>query len=404
MSINIDEIKISDYDYDLPDNRIAKHPLSKRDESKLLIYKNKGITEDIFMNIEKYIPKGSAIILNNTKVVRARLKFKKITGTEIEIFLLEPMFPTDYTQSFCNHERVTWKCLVGNLKRWKGEVLELGIEGTKATLYATKVNILTEGVEVEFSWNDQNLSFAQIIEICGNVPIPPYLNRKSDDIDKDRYQTVYAQPEGSVAAPTAGLHFTEYVFDSLSLKSIKKHYLTLHVGAGTFKPVKAESISEHEMHTEHFFVEKSLIQNIVNTEGKIFVVGTTTLRTLESLYWLGVKAFLGKLEAPFFVSQWEPYNLAPLSVKDAFKSLLGYMQTNNLNVVSASTQIMIVPGYNVMTADALITNFHQPRSTLLLLVSAFIGDDWKSIYSYAMENNFRFLSYGDSNLLFRKEC
>lgn len=402
MSVDFDKIKISDYDYELPEARIAKHPMANRDESKLLLYRNGNISEDIFRNIENYIPEGSALILNNTKVVRARLNFKRSTGASIEIFLLEPITPADYAQSFGNHASVTWKCLVGNLKKWKNDILELSIPQSNSSLYANKLKHLTEGVEVEFTWNNADLSFAQIIELCGNVPIPPYLNRDSEEVDKDRYQTVYAHPEGSVAAPTAGLHFTNTVFDKLSVKSIKRHYVTLHVGAGTFKPVKAESVTEHEMHTEHFFVEKKFIESIVNTEGKLFVVGTTTLRTLESLYWLGVKAHNGQLEAPFFISQWEPYNLPKLPLKESFKALLKHLNDRNMNVVSASTQIMIMPGYEIMTANALITNFHQPKSTLLLLVSALIGNDWKKVYKYAMENNFRFLSYGDSSLLFKE--
>lgn len=402
MSIHFNKIKIAGYDYTLPNDRIAKHPLMNRDESKLLIYNSSKIKEDVFKHLDQYLSEPGAIILNNTKVVRARLKFVKTTGAEIELFLLEPINPPDYVQSFGNHSKATWKCLVGNLKRWKNDMLELAIPQIKSTLYATKLKNLGEGVEVEFSWNNGDLSFAQIIELCGNVPIPPYLNRESEEVDKERYQTVYAQPEGSVAAPTAGLHFTETVFEKLLAKSIKKYYVTLHVGAGTFKPVKAENIAEHEMHTEHFFVEKKFIENIVNTEGKLFVVGTTTLRTLESLYWLGVKAYNGKLEAPFFISQWEPYNLTQIPLKESLKALLTYLNTRNINVISASTQIMIVPGYQIMTADALITNFHQPKSTLLLLVSAFIGEDWRKVYQYAMENNFRFLSYGDSSLLFKR--
>ncbi|MHC1704602.1 MAG: S-adenosylmethionine:tRNA ribosyltransferase-isomerase [Tenuifilaceae bacterium] len=400
----VKNIDISDFDYSLPDDRIAKHPLNERDQSKLLVYKSTEISEDNFLNISNYIPEDSLIIFNNTKVVQARLLFKRATGAQIEIFLLEPIRPHDYVLSFASNEQVTWKCIVGNLKKWKENYLEMDISGSKTKLIAEKIKVLSEGLEILFKWNDSNLSFARIIELCGNVPIPPYLNRDAEIDDKKRYQTIYAKPEGSVAAPTAGLHFTNKVLDTIIKKNISPEYVTLHVGAGTFKPVKAERIAEHEMHTEHFFVSNNLIEKLANNEVKKIVVGTTTLRTLESLYWLGVKAIEGKLQEPYFVAQWEPYELSQnISVLDSLEALSNYLNQNGITTLSASTQIMIVPGYSIKMADALITNYHQPKSTLLLLVAAFIGEDWKKVYEYALSNNFRFLSYGDSSLLIKNE-
>jgi S-adenosylmethionine:tRNA ribosyltransferase-isomerase len=293
---------------------------------------------------------------------------------------------------------------VGNLKKWKEDELMMPIPNSKSMLCAKKIRNLSEGIEVELSWDDTSLSFARIVELCGNIPIPPYLNRDADSEDKDRYQTIYAKPEGSVAAPTAGLHFTVRVFESLKKTNIDIEYVTLHVGAGTFKPVKAENIRDHEMHTEHFVVKKSTIHNLLNHKGKRVVVGTTSLRTLESIYWLGVKAFAGKLNETLAVSQWEPYELPNnVSIIDALTALEVLMNNRNTDYLAASTQILIVPGYKVRLADALITNYHQPKSTLLLLVAAFIGEDWKKVYKYAMDNGFRFLSYGDSSLLVKSE-
>jgi S-adenosylmethionine:tRNA ribosyltransferase-isomerase len=399
--MDVKKIRIADYNYSLPDERIAKHPLEKRDQSKLLVYKNSRILSDIFKNIDNYLPNNSMLILNNTRVVRARLKFTKATGANIEIFLIEPVEPSDYTLSFSSKAKVTWKCIVGNIKRWKSDDLQLKISGTSTTLTAKMLRRLSEGAEVEFSWNDSSLSFAEIIELCGKVPIPPYLNRDSEDIDSYRYQTIYAQPEGSVAAPTAGLHFTDEVFKKLKGKGIEPSFVTLHVGAGTFKPVTAETIDGHEMHTEHFFVDIKMVEKLWKSNEKVTCVGTTTLRTVESIYWLGVKAAMGLLGSNFFVGQWEPYELdADIKPKDAFKALYDYMRDKGLEALSASTQIIIAPGYTIKSCDILITNFHQPRSTLLLLVAAAVGESWKSIYQYALENDFRFLSYGDSSILF----
>lgn len=395
-------IHISDFDYPLIDERIAKHPLNERDMSKLLLYNESSIKEDIFSNISNYLPENSLILFNNTKVVQARLLLRRSTGAQIEVFLLEPIAPSDYVLSFSSTTKVLWKCIVGNLKKWKEEVLQMPIPNTSSTLSAKRINTLSEGIEIELSWDDASLSFARIVELCGNIPIPPYLNRDAESEDKERYQTIYANPEGSVAAPTAGLHFTDKVFKSLKDKNIDIEYVTLHVGAGTFKPVKANIIGEHEMHTEHFIVKRSTVEKLLNHNGKRVAVGTTSLRTLESIYWLGVKAIDGKLNEQLFVSQWEPYDLSQnISVSDALRALEAFMINKNIDYLSASTQILIVPGYKIRMADALITNYHQPKSTLLLLVAAFIGDDWKKVYNYALTHDFRFLSYGDSSLLMK---
>ncbi len=400
----IDNIHISDFDYPLPDERIAKHPLDERDMSKLLLYKQSFIEEDIFINLADHLPGNSLILFNNTKVVQARLLFRRITGAQIEVFLLEPIIPTDYVLSFASTTKVVWKCIVGNLKKWKEVELQMPIPTTTSTLSAKRIRTLSEGVEIELSWDDSALSFARIVELCGNIPIPPYLNRDAEQDDKERYQTIYAKPEGSVAAPTAGLHFTDKVFKSLKNKNIDIEYVTLHVGAGTFKPVKADNIKDHEMHTEHFIVKRSTIDKLLKNKGKRVVVGTTSLRTLESMYWLGVKVLEDKLNEQLTVSQWEPYELTQnISVDNALSALALFMNKRKLDFLSASTQILIVPGYKIRMADALITNYHQPKSTLLLLVAAFIGEDWKKVYSYALSHNFRFLSYGDSSLLVKSD-
>lgn len=399
--MEVKKISITEFDYELPDSSIAKHPLVERDHSKLLIYKNGEIKSDYFYNIAQYLLPKSMLILNNTKVVRARLKFRKESGATIEVFLIEPIRPNDYSLSFSSKGNVVWKCIVGNLKRWKHGDLQMTIPSKGGTLTARQHNRLNEGVEVEFLWDNSSLSFAEIVDRCGIVPIPPYLNRESEDIDSYRYQTIYAEPEGSVAAPTAGLHFTPRVFDCLSKIEIKPDYITLHVGAGTFKPVTSDTIESHEMHTEHFFVGIDLVKKLYNNNESVVCVGTTTLRTMESIYWLGVKVMQGKQNGNFNVSQWEPYELDKhIEAKEAYKALYDYMKVNGIGTLSASTQIIIAPGYEIKTCDALVTNFHQPRSTLLLLVAAAIGNDWKKAYKYALDNSFRFLSYGDSNLLF----
>ena len=402
---HIPSINISDYDYSLPESRIAKFPLSKRDSSKLLIYKGKTITQATFKDIVNLIEPASTVVFNNTKVVQARLHFKKKTGATIEVFLLEPLDPADYAISFSSTQKCKWKCIVGNLKRWKDEILESPIVTSQSFLHAKKVCKIGESVEIEFSWNDSSLSFARVIELCGEVSIPPYLNRNPDECDKTTYQTIYAKPEGSVAAPTAGLHFTAEIINSIQKNGVNIEFLTLHVGAGTFKPVKSDIIADHEMHTEHFFVSKELINQIRNCTGSILSVGTTSLRTLESLYWLGVKLHTDVLDRKNpFIGQWEPYNLPQdVELSHSLDLIDKWMINENKNFISASTQLCITPGYKFRVVDNLITNYHQPRSTLLLLVAAFIGDDWKRVYSYALENEFRFLSYGDSSILFRNK-
>lgn len=398
--MKVKKINISDFDYILPEERIAKHPLPQRDQSKLLIYKKGNIQADTFQNIDRYLTAGSLLLLNNTKVVRARLLFRKESGAMIEVFLIKPLSPTDYALSFSSKTKVVWKCIVGNLKRWKQGALSIPVT-PNCVLEAKQVNRLIEGVEIEFTWSDNTLTFAEIIEKIGNVPIPPYLNRASEEIDNYRYQTIYAEPEGSVAAPTAGLHFTPEVFDSLRKINIRPNYITLHVGAGTFKPVTSATLEDHEMHTEHFFVNAEIVRLLEQNQEPVVCVGTTTLRTLESIYWLGVKAYKGLIKGNYYVSQWEPYELSDeVNPKVAYKALLENMKTNGKDTLTATTQIIIAPGYRIKSSDILVTNFHQPRSTLLLLVAAAVGDDWAKIYRYALDNHFRFLSYGDSSLLY----
>jgi len=400
MTINPQNIRIELYDYQLPDERIAKYPLEQRDKSKLLIYNKGNISSNTFSEIDYYIPENSTLVFNNTKVIQARLKFYKETGAQIEIFCLEPIEPSDYALAFEQTEKVTWKCIVGNLKKWKTEDLKsrIRIKDSEIEIVATKKGAVGNTQIIEFKWNNNLVSFSEILENVGVTPIPPYLNRESENIDKERYQTVYSKFKGSVAAPTAGLHFTKAVLEKLQKKEIKLSEITLHVGAGTFTPVKSETVNEHEMHTEHFVVKKETIQQLLDAE-RIVAVGTTSVRTIESLYWIGVKLiFQNKLDT--HITQWEPYNLKTgIFKEEALQALFNYMNQNDLKQIEASTQIMIVPGYDFKMIDLLITNFHQPKSTLLLLIAAFIGDDWKNVYRYALENGFRFLSYGDSSVL-----
>lgn len=399
---------IKSFLYKLPEERIAKYPLPQRDESKLLVYKNQSITEDIYYNLEKYIPENALLIFNNTKVVEARLLFQKSTGSSIEIFCLEPAdIYADITTAMLQKGKVLWKCLVGGAKKWKEELVSkmIKIEEYDLQLTAKKVEKLTDYFLIEFAWNDSSLSFAEILHAAGSVPLPPYLNRSAEESDKERYQTIYAKHDGSVAAPTAGLHFTERLFQKLDEKNIQRDFVTLHVGAGTFKPVKAETIEEHEMHTEFIDVPATLIENLLQYIDKTVVsVGTTSLRTIESLYWLGVKTIMQpSISLDLLqVYQWDAYeaDAENISAKEALQSLLQWMKQNNLSRLITKTQIIIAPGYTLKIAKALITNFHQPQSTLLLLVAALIGDDWRKVYDYALENNFRFLSYGDGCLLF----
>ncbi len=399
MGIKPENIKIEDYIYDLPEDRIAKYPLNQRDSSKLLIYNKGKISKDFFANINRYADFNSTFVFNNTKVIQARLKFFKETGAQIEIFCLEPVDPSDYVLAFQQTKKVAWKCIVGNLKKWKDKILKkvITVGNDKVELNATKRNQDGNAQIIEFTWNNNKFTFSEILENIGVTPIPPYLNRESESVDKDRYQTIYSKLKGSVAAPTAGLHFTDEVLNKLKNKNIHIEEVTLHVGAGTFKPVKSETIDEHEMHTEHFVVKKSTIENLLKSE-KIVVVGTTSVRTIESLYWMGVKLIENKILYSH-ITQWEVYELPNLSKQESLNALLNYMNENSIDEIDASTQIMIFPGYKFKLVDVLITNFHQPKSTLLLLIAAFIGDDWEKVYDYALNNDFRFLSYGDSSIL-----
>jgi len=411
--VHPENIFIKDYTYELTEERIAKYPLPQRDESKLLIYKNGKIEENNYYNLDKYVPSNSLLVFNNTKVVEARLIFQKSSGSVIELFCLEPAeeYP-DITTAMMQKKKVLWKCLVGGAKKWKDESLIKMIkmiesDSKEVELVAKKIKKLTDDFLIEFSWNDASLSFAEILHHTGSVPLPPYLHREAEETDKKRYQTIYAKYEGSVAAPTAGLHFTERLFQKLEKKNIQRDFVTLHVGAGTFKPVKTETISEHEMHAEFFEVQKIFIENLLyHLDKNIIVVGTTSLRTIESLYWLGVKTiFQAEIsQHDLQLQQWEVYNIdaSDISTEQALQSLLQWMNKNQTEVLVTKTQIIIVPGYELKVANGLITNFHQPQSTLLLLVASIVGDYWKKIYSYALENNFRFLSYGDGSLIWKK--
>jgi len=407
-------LRIEDFDYDLPDEKIAKHPLEIRDESKLLVYDNGDINETVYSNLAACLPENAFIIFNNTKVVEARLLFKKFTGTTIEIFCLEPADAyADITTAMLQHNKVLWKCLVGNAKKWKDEVLtkKISLNTKELELNAKKIDKQQDSFTIEFSWNDDALSFAEVLHLAGVIPLPPYLHRDAEKEDAVRYQTVYAKQDGSVAAPTAGLHFTSELFEKLSAKNITKDFVTLHVGAGTFKPVKSTTIEGHEMHAEFFEVSYHFIKTLLKKSNeKIIAVGTTTLRTLESLYWMGVKLRQkaeGKWQKAISVDeisiqQWDVYELNDenISVEKSLQAILDWMKENNLDKLIAKTQIIIAPPYKLKLVNILITNFHQPRSTLLLLVAAVIGDDWKKVYDYALQNNFRFLSYGDGCLLY----
>ncbi|MDR2009514.1 MAG: S-adenosylmethionine:tRNA ribosyltransferase-isomerase [Bacteroidales bacterium] len=400
-------INIKDIDYTLPDGKIAKYPLAKREESKLLIYKNSEISEDHFYNINKYVPEKSLILFNDTKVINARLIFHKETGSRIEIFCLEPVNPSDYYQSFTSTVSCTWKCLIGNNKKWKEGKLykKIFINGKEITVESSKIKSNENSFEVLFEWKDINVRFSEILESAGNIPVPPYLNRNSEEIDKTRYQTIYGKYQGSVAAPTAGLHFTENILQNLRKKDITIDSVTLHVGAGTFHPVKSDEVYKHEMHTEFFRIEKSTIENIWKYYGNITVVGTTTVRTVESTFDIALQILKNphKTDNNFIVKQFEVYenNNVHIDNKNVLKNLIDWMSEHNFDHLNCSTQIMILPGYEFKITDRLITNFHQPKSTLLLLLAAFIGDEWKQAYNYALENNFRFLSYGDSSIYFK---
>ena len=405
------KIKIQDFSYDLPSERIAKYPLERRDASKLLIYnngKNGDILESSFFTLSSYIPNNSLMVFNNTRVVPARLFFKKETGALIEIFCLEPVEPNDYALNFASKECCSWNVVIGNAKKWKGGEVFLMLDN--ASEEAKMLNLRAEliykgdnnGSVVKFKW-DTGCSFSEVLDICGRIPIPPYLNRDTEELDYERYQTLYARIKGSVAAPTAGLHFTENVFNELDSKGVDRETVCLHVGAGTFVPVKSEYIADHKMHTEPFEVTKEFLKKLCALEEgqKVVAVGTTSIRTLESLYFLGVQCI--ENGAPVAVEQWEPYRKEyGYTMKEAIGAIVKYLDDKGLDKLVARTGIIIVPSYKFRVVDMLVTNFHQPQSTLLLLISAFIGgDDWKRIYNYALENGFRFLSYGDSSLLIR---
>ncbi|WP_029906498.1 tRNA preQ1(34) S-adenosylmethionine ribosyltransferase-isomerase QueA [Prevotella sp. 10(H)] len=404
---DLQNIRIDEYNYDLPDNRIAKYPLAKRDESKLLVYKEGQITDSHFKELPDYIPDDSLMIFNNTKVIQARVHFQKSTGARIEIFCLEPHFPNDYQLNFQQTHKCSWVCLIGNLKKWKeGDLIrELTINNHTIKFSAKRTQTNGDSHIVEFEWNNENITFSEILDVAGELPIPPYLNRNTEEQDKQTYQTVYSKIEGSVAAPTAGLHFTSEVFEALKNKGIKTNEVTLHVGAGTFRPVKTEDVKDHIMHSEFISVKKEVIEQLLDHQGKIIPVGTTSVRTLESLYYIGKILGEESHNTELKVFQWQPYEndkVADFTAKKALKNIIGYLNKHNLNTLIAETQIIIVPGYDYKIVDGIITNFHQPKSTLLLLVSAFIkGNNWKTIYKHALDYNYRFLSYGDSSLLLK---
>ena len=426
-------IHIKDYNYPLPEDRIAKFPLARRDTSKLLVYRHGDISQDTFHHLPDYLPKGALMIFNNTRVVRARLHFRKAVtpyceaprntlqeasqhvastvasggvsdkpqGALIEIFILEPALPAEYQENFLSRGRCSWYCLVGNLKKWKTGSLhqQIRIGEETVTLSATRGEAHGTSHQIDFTW-DTGHTWAEILEATGELPIPPYLNRKTEQSDLTTYQTVYSKIKGSVAAPTAGLHFTPEVLAELDAHGIEREEVTLHVGAGTFKPVKSEEIGDHDMHTEHIAVHRTTIERLIAHEGAAIAVGTTSVRTLESLYYMGILAMQGKED--LHVEQWMPYSETTTSEVDtcqALQALLKYMDERNLDILHSSTQIIIAPGYKFHIVRMMVTNFHQPQSTLLLLVSAFVQGNWRSIYDYALENDFRFLSYGDSSLL-----
>lgn len=398
-------IHIKDFTYDLPDNRIAKYPLEERDSSQLLVYKNSQITDSNFISITDFLPSDSLMVFNNTKVIQARMYFQKSTGAQIEIFCLDPYSPHDYNLIFQTTDKCSWHCMIGNLKKWKeGELTkEVTIKGDTLHITAKRIHSAGHTHIVEFAWNDQRFTFADILDICGELPIPPYLNRDTEEKDKATYQTVYSKIKGSVAAPTAGLHFTERVFTNLKDKGIETDEVTLHVGAGTFKPVKSDTINDHEMHSEFISVRKETIEHLLSHQGNIIAVGTTSVRTLESLFYIGAGLETNPNPEHLKVNQWQPYDSSQnLITKDkALRNILDYLAENSLKVLLADTQIIIAPGYEFKIVTGIVTNFHQPQSTLLLLVSAFVKGDWKTIYNHALTHDYRFLSYGDSSLLLR---
>ena len=402
----IPDIRIEDYNYPLPDERIAKYPLAERDSSKLLRYIDGKIDEFVFRQIPELLPSDAVMVFNDTKVVPARLHFVRPTGARIEIFCLQPVKPEEYNISFAATSSCSWKCVIGNAKKWKGDILDLynpenAPEIAEMAMKARLVSREGETGIVEFSWSGGN-PFSRVLEICGTIPIPPYLNRESEAIDSERYQTLYAKFCGSVAAPTAGLHFTQAVLDGIKSKGIDIETVCLHVGAGTFLPVKNSEVAKHPMHREPFVVTLDFLKDLRNSGKSVIAVGTTSVRTLESLYYIGVSCI--ETGAPADVDQWAPYTREyEWSTEESLDAIIAYMEKNSLDKISAGTRIIIVPGFRFRIVDMLVTNFHQPESTLILLVSAFVGGDWKTIYDYALSHDFRFLSYGDSSLLYRRK-
>lgn len=402
--MDIKHIRIKDFDYPLPDDRIAKFPLPERDHSKLLVYRQGCVSEDHFYHLPAYLPAGALVVFNNTKVIQARLHFRKETGALIEVFLLEPFTPADYEQMFQRRGHCEWLCLVGNLKKWKEGTLRLAVTmgGIQVVLTATRLETHATSHRVTFDWDNPQVSWAELLEAVGELPIPPYLNRATEESDKETYQTVYSKIKGSVAAPTAGLHFTDRVLADLDAHGLEREELTLHVGAGTFKPVKSEEIEGHTMHTEFISVGRRTLERLIAHDGEAIAVGTTSVRTLESLYYMGAKLIARPdlSEEQLHVTQWEPYETHPeVTTVEALHALLDYLDRHDLPALHSSTQIIIVPGYQFHVVKMLVTNFHQPQSTLLLLVSAFVKGDWRKIYDYALAHDFRFLSYGDSSLI-----
>ena len=404
MTAKTEQIRIEEFNYPLPDERIAKFPLTKRDESKLLVYRNGKIDEAVFKQLSDYLPQRSMLVYNNTRVIQARMLFQKETGAQIEVFCLEPVIPHDYALVFQQTESCSWLCLVGNLKKWKEGALHktIRMDDKEVVLSAERIKTTGDSHLVRFSWNNPQVTFAELLDGAGILPIPPYLHRETRESDLQTYQTVYSKIKGSVAAPTAGLHFTPEVLAGLDAKGFTREEVTLHVGAGTFKPVKSEVIGDHEMHTEFISVRRSAIENIRTNLGRIIAVGTTSVRTLESLYYMG-RTLVNNPDATseeLVVTQWTPYHdTEEVTAHEALTALLDYLGRNQTDTLLSATQIMIAPGYEFKIVKGIITNFHQPKSTLLLLISAFVNGNWKSIYNYALDNDFRFLSYGDSSLL-----
>jgi S-adenosylmethionine:tRNA ribosyltransferase-isomerase len=399
-SIGVD---ISDYDYSLPADRITKYPLRQRDTSKLLVYQKGHISHTIFKNIASYISPDDLVIFNNTRVIQARFLFNKPTGAAIEIFCLEPKDPPEYKTSLQHETTVTWNCLIGNAKKWKKEPIyrTINYQNKKIVLKAEKLEGIDSTWFVRLSWEPPGYSFREILEMSGSTPIPPYLNREPVPEDKYTYQTVYSRVEGSVAAPTAGFHFIPETLEKIRNQSAGIMELTLHVGAGTFRPVLSSEVTRHIMHSEHIYFEKSDLQRLLDFQGTIMAIGTTSTRILETIYWLGCKVTEQPDLIPdhLYLKQWEDHDLALVPKEKSLEALINYFEKNNIEQYHTYTQLMIIPGYRYMFVDKMLTNFHQPKSTLLLLVSAFVGNDWRKIYHYAMDNDFRFLSYGDSSLL-----